>query len=196
MIQVNIKKSGIVTNGAKFETLTEADEWLNPHIAKGTFGIAKVSMQNIEISPDVYGQQEILDENNVSFDPPQFEEVLISPAQYEMQGVITEGGYEVEYLDITTQVTQEALINAKIALGEKAENACKKVRRLIGGFNIDRALTFEQKNQMKALFLDANDALKDNQPSYAKYFINLITPDEVLVTTEMKDLALLLLNEY
>jgi hypothetical protein len=95
MIKVSILKSSVITHSVQVETLEEAQEWASVNGRRGSFGIAKVSMQNIEISPDVY------DENGIE----------ISPAQYEMQEVITEGGYEVEYVVVQTLSPEQVAIN-------------------------------------------------------------------------------------
>lgn len=189
MKKISIQKSGVITNQVEREAV-QADAWLEEHIGAGTFGAAAYSYES-EVTPAVYESQEILDEGDVSFDPPQFHNVLITPAIMETINVPAE--YEVIEEDTTAAVALEELKASKIALGRAARQTCESVLDLIGGFNIGRELTFGQKNTMKATFADAKSALNDYQPSYAKYFIGLIEPDEVLVTTEMKDLCLDLL---
>lgn len=106
------------------------------------------------------------------------------------------GSFEYEIIDITEQLNKESLVMDKIAKGKAARQACEAVLDLIGGYNIDRNLTFAQKNEMKLIFSDAKQALNDFQPSYAKYFINMIEADGILVTAEMKTLCMELLADY
>jgi hypothetical protein len=78
----------------------------------GTFGQkAQTIQQEVEISPAVIESQEVLDENGESFDPPQFQDVEISPAQHEMQEIHIPG-YVVEIEDISDELEQKQ-INAE-----------------------------------------------------------------------------------
>lgn len=117
MKKISIQKNGIITNQVEMEN-EQADAWLSEHIAMGTFGNADVyANQPILITPDVYEdqqilvedavtiEQEILDEEENSFDPPQFETVIITPAVYETQSIlISPAVYEMESYVITEQV--------------------------------------------------------------------------------------------
>lgn len=97
MIQVSIKRSGQLTNQASFPTMEEAQAWLSHHEGMKSFGEPKqIIQQQIELSPAV-----IDEEGNE-----------LSPAVMEMQEVHIPGSYEVEILDITSQLEQQA-INAE-----------------------------------------------------------------------------------
>jgi len=196
MKKISIKKNNLITN--QIELLeVEADSWLQYHIGLGTFGRAAYSYdQQNELTPAVYEDQEILDEEGNSFDPAQFESVLIAPATYETVTINVPAEYEVIEEDVTAEVEEQQFIQQNKDLGRAARNTCEDVLDVIGGFNIRRELTFEQKNEMKAIFSNAKSALNDYQPGYAKYFINQITPDGVLVTQQMKDLCIKLLSDY
>jgi hypothetical protein len=112
MIQVSIKKQDQITNQASFPTMEEAQAWLTSHEGMGTFGQkAQTIQQEVEISPAVIESQEVLDENGESFDPPQFQDVEISPAQHEMQEIHIPG-YVVEIEDISDELEQKQ-INAE-----------------------------------------------------------------------------------
>lgn len=167
MKRIQIKKNGIVTNQFELPAL-EADALLAKHLAKHTFG-----------APAVY--ESVKNETT-----GEFEQVLVTPAE----------PFEIIETDITAELAAAALKADKIAKGKAARQTCEEVLDLIGGFNIDRELTFAQKNEMKLIFSDAKQALNDFQPGYAKYFINMIEADGILVTQQMKDLCLELLADY
>lgn len=97
MKQVSIVKNGVITNQATFQTQDEADQWLASHEGMKTFGQPKqIVQQEIEVSPAVISQ----------------DGTEISPAVTELRDVEIAGDYEVEVIDITSQVEQEA-INAE-----------------------------------------------------------------------------------
>ena len=107
MIKVSIKKQDQITNQAQFSSQEEADAWLASHEGMGSFGQkAQTIEQQVEISPAVLESQEVLDENGESFDPPQFQDVEIVPAQHEMQEMHIPG-YVVEIEDISAKLEQE-----------------------------------------------------------------------------------------
>lgn len=165
--------------------------------------------ESVEITPAVYEDRDILITDAVY----ETEEVLIKeavldeelneiePAEYETRTkmidvLVAPAEYTIIDEDITNQVALQVLIADKRAKGKKASDDCNAVLELIGGYNIDRELTFAQKNEMKILFADAKSALDDKQPGYAKYFILQIVPDEVLCATEMRDICLQLLSDW
>lgn len=90
----------------------------------------------------------------------------------------------------------EATRQARIAAGAAARQACQNVLDLIAGFNLEQELTLEQISLMQQNFELAERALRAGRPSLAKGAIQLITPDDVIVTQEMKDEALALLAGY
>lgn len=97
MIQISVKRSGQLTNQASFPTIEEAQAWLSHHEGMKSFGEpAQTIQQQVELSPAV-----IDEEGNE-----------LSPAVMEMQEVHIPGSYEVEILDITSQLEQQA-INAE-----------------------------------------------------------------------------------
>ena len=97
MIQISIIKNAQVTNQASFPTMEEAQAWLSHHEGMKSFGEpAQTIQQQVELSPAV------LDEEGNE----------LSPAVTEMQEVHIPGSYEVEILDITSQLEQQA-INAE-----------------------------------------------------------------------------------
>jgi hypothetical protein len=113
MKQINITKSGVLTNQASFETQEELDAFLAKHIGMGSFGSPRFSMQPVEISPAVIDSQEVLDEEGKSFDPPQFQDIEIQAAVFEDQLVESDpAGYEVSIEDISAKLEQEK-VNAE-----------------------------------------------------------------------------------
>lgn len=216
MKRISIKKNNIVTNQVEME-VAAADEWLQKHLAMKTFGEPARSYeheitpavyedQEVVITPAVTEQQEIFDGQGNSFDPPQYETVVITPAVTEIQSVlitpaVTEtvnvpAEYEVVEEDITAEVGKKQLIEEKIAKGAAAKTACENVLNLIAGFNLDRLLTAQQISDMQALFSNIESALRASRPTTAKALIQAMTPDEDLVTTEMKELCIELLSNY
>lgn len=210
MKKISIQKNGVITNQVELENAA-ADSWLASHIAMGTFGnpdlfqdqpvliTPAVYEDDVLITPAVYqmedyvSQEEVLDETDgVTVLVPE----IISQRQVLVSVLVTPAEYTVIEEDSTAAVARQILIEDKIKKGQAAKQACENVLNLIGGFNIDRELTFAQKNEMKTLFADAKNALNDFQPGYAKYFINLLTPDGILLTQEMKDLCIELLAGY
>ena len=105
-------------------------------------------------------------------------------------------GHWVEWIDITEEVNKQKAIEAKIALGQKARLTCDKVLDLISGYNLDRELSVEQITSMQTAFAPIELALRSGRPSLAKYHIGNVAADGVLVSQEMKDLALELLADY
>lgn len=84
----------------------------------------------------------------------------------------------------------------KIKAGRDARQICEKVLDLIAGYNLARSLTIQQITQLQSTLSSAESALRAGRPSLAKSLITAITPDEVLVTAEMKSAALELLVNY
>jgi hypothetical protein len=97
MIKISIKKQDQITNQGLFPTMEEAQAWLAHHEGMKSFGQPKqIVQQQVELSPAV-----IDEEGNE-----------LSPAVTEMQEVELAGDYEVEILDVTSQLEQEQ-INAE-----------------------------------------------------------------------------------
>lgn len=116
MIQVTITRDGQITNSASFPTEIEALAWLSSHEAMGTFGTpAHTVQQQVEIFPAV-----IDEEGNE-----------ISPAQFEMQDFQIPATYQVEIVDISAQLAQEATNAA--ALKMLADTDWMIVREMEGG---------------------------------------------------------------
>jgi hypothetical protein len=90
----------------------------------------------------------------------------------------------------------EAARQARMQAGKAARQVCEQVLDLVSGFNLERELSLEQITQMQAVLSSAEAALRAGRPTLAKMAIQAITPDEVLVTQEMKDDVLNLLSEY
>lgn len=91
---------------------------------------------------------------------------------------------------------QASQINSLIENGKKAREACQRVLDLIGGFNLLPGRSTEQAGQMVQSFEEAKQHLQDGRPGAAKIAIQAIPVDGVLVTQQMKDLALAQLQGY
>jgi hypothetical protein len=98
MFKVTVKKNGIMTHARDdFSSLEDAQAFIAKHESKKTFGEpAQTIQQQVELSPAV-----IDEEGNE-----------LSPAVTEMQEVHIPGSYEVEVLDISAELAQQA-INAE-----------------------------------------------------------------------------------
>lgn len=81
-------------------------------------------------------------------------------------------------------------------LGAKSRLACQNCLDLIAGFNLQRALTAEQITSMQASFGNIQMALMTSRPTTAKALITALIPDEIIITTEMKDTILSELLEF
>jgi hypothetical protein len=121
MIKISILKESVITNQGLFPTMEEAQAWLAHHESMKSFGQPKqIVQQQIELSPAVLETQQVLvkeaelDEEGNELSPAEYEEqeVVIQEAVTEMQEVHIPGSYEVEILDVTSQLEQEA-INAE-----------------------------------------------------------------------------------
>jgi hypothetical protein len=97
MIKVSIVKSSQVTNEAQFPSQEAAQAWLDYHEGMKSFGEpARTVQQQVELSPAVLNE----------------DGSVLQEAVTEMQEVHIPGSYQVEILDITSQLEQEA-INAE-----------------------------------------------------------------------------------
>jgi hypothetical protein len=121
MIRISINKNSQITNQGLFPTMEEAQAWLAKHEGMKSFGEpAQTIQQEVELSPAVLETQQVLvkeaelDEEGNELSPAEYEEqeVVIQEAVTEMQEVYIPGSYEVEILDVTSQLEQEA-INAE-----------------------------------------------------------------------------------
>ena len=120
MIQITIRRDGQITNQASFPTQEEAQAWLSSHEGMGTFGHKDIfADQEILISEEVRGpvtsliSEAVIDEDGLEITPAVYEineDVLISPAMYELQSIlISPATYSVEITDITAQLEQERI---------------------------------------------------------------------------------------
>lgn len=99
-IKVSIIKDSQVTNQAEFPSIEEGQAWLSHHEGMKTFGQPKqVIQQQIELQPAV-----IAEDGSV-----------LQEAVTEMREVELPGDYEVEVLDITSQLEQEKINSEALA---------------------------------------------------------------------------------
>jgi hypothetical protein len=124
MIQISIKKQEQITNQGLFPTMEEAQAWLAHHEGMKTFGQPKqIVQQQMELEPAVIEKQMVmikeaeLDEEGNELSPAEFEkqDVIVKEAVIEMQEVELAGDYEVEVLDITSQLEQEKINEEALA---------------------------------------------------------------------------------
>jgi hypothetical protein len=167
MKQVLITRIG-GSSSAQFKTQEQADAFVAYHTEQENWG------------KRAYTIPSILDEQGVE----------LSPA------IDVSAEFTVEIIDISAQLEAEAQRQSKITTGKKAREACQSVLDLVAGYNLDRELTIQQITQMQSIFANAEASLRSGRPTYAKQFIVAIEADGVLVTQEMKDLCLELLEGY
>lgn len=97
MIRISINKNSQITNQASFPSMEEAQAWLSHHESMKSFGQPKqVVQQQVELSPAVLAE----------------DGSVLQEAVTEIQEVELAGDYEVEIIDITSQLEQEK-INAE-----------------------------------------------------------------------------------
>jgi hypothetical protein len=172
-----IKKDGIVTNQSE-GTEESVLAWLEKHKAMGSFGRGEIKEWQ-EIVPAV------IDEDGNELVPAEREEVVVAPAEY-----------VIEIIDISEELQRSEEVLRKIAVGKSAREACQKVLDLVGGYNLEKELTIEQISQMQQNFANAEMALRSGRPSLAKQLIAMIYPDGVIITQELQNLCLELLEDY
>ncbi len=91
---------------------------------------------------------------------------------------------------MTLKNTKAKMLSDLKEAGKKDREMCENVLNLIDGFNRTRVLTSQQVTDMQTAFSTILLLLQANRPSSAKVLITAIVPDEILVTTEMKNLIL------
>jgi hypothetical protein len=91
--------------------------------------------------------------------------------------------------------TEDKRTSDLLALGKKSREACDKALDLISGHNQLTALTDIQITEMTTVFAPIVMALSvHKRPNLAKALITAIVPDEVTVTTQMKNDLLAILT--
>lgn len=94
------------------------------------------------------------------------------------------------------QKAAKTQIEAVIAQGEKARKDCQRVLDLIGGFNLLSGASQGNIDSMVETFALAKQHLQDGRPGRAKEAIQAIPVDGVIVTEQMKGLALEQLKDW
>ena len=94
---------------------------------------------------------------------------------------------EAKDVELTAAQAVQAVKSTRKALGRLARETCQDVLDVIAGWNMERSLTEQQITDLQVAFSDTEAALQANRPHQAKPLIEAITPDEVLITQEMKD---------
>lgn len=95
---------------------------------------------------------------------------------------------------VQAAMAQQAALAAKIAQGRADRAKCETALDLVAGYNRDRALSIEQITQMQQMFAQAEALLRANRPDFAAQVISGIVPDGEIITQEMKDDVLSILQ--
>jgi len=118
MLQANVKKlDGTKLDHGNFHTEQAAMDWFQPLIDKGVYGQKYIAERfedfQVLVTPAVYEETEILDENQQSLVPPQFEQVEITPAVYETENRKVQdevlAAFVIEFTDVTQQLEQNVI---------------------------------------------------------------------------------------
>lgn len=185
MKKISIIKNNQITNQAEFFNDELLNEWLNREILNLSFGYPERDLVDTPTNP----VSEELKAIAIST-----EQVTIDGVEYTSYKIPSEFSYTIE--DITAEVEKQNRIQAKLAIGQITDKACNDAFMYIQGANVERELTSEQKTQMVSLFAPALQAIQVKRPGQLKAYINSITPDEVLITTEMKEDLLEILKAF
>ncbi len=176
MFEVNIKNmNGEITHTMRLESLEKANEWIN----------------EVELDALPWGYFKIRDilkseatEYDLTLVTEEYEH-LNSLGETEIR-VKTSKDYTHETLDISSEVALEELRRARLCLGEDIRSLTNRIMNMIIGFNSERSLTKEQLDDMEVSFAPILSKLLVFRPDTAKDLIELISPDGILVTEEMK----------
>jgi len=105
-------------------------------------------------------------------------------------------GFTSEITDVSVEIAMANEIKRLEEIGERIQIVCQRCYKIVVGFNVDRRLTQPQIIEMKSTFNDIKIALQDLQPWTAKALIQALSPDGVLVTSEMKSTLLSVLEGF
>lgn len=207
VIWSNIHSSG----EPKFETLEEAQSWINGHISNNTFGLPErwlseplegVETRETELEP---AQPEIAEHTimQMQYDEEDNElgevEVTIPFQAARDAIIITEylhpAQYTYEIIDITEEYEIQQRRANRAARGRIFDSCCKEVINYIQGYNDDMELTLEQIQSMVSTFSTIDVLLSKGYAKTARSAIQAIEPDEV-VTAEMKSDILAIFEKY
>jgi hypothetical protein len=144
-IKVSITKDNVLTNQHIAESMEAAQAWLDYHEGMKSFGEpARTVQQQVELSPAVLNE----------------DGSVLQEAVTEMQEVHIPGSYQVEILDITSQLEQEA-INAQ-SMAFLSECDWKRQRHISQkALGIATSLSDEEYLTMEAACQAAREAIVD-----------------------------------
>lgn len=101
---------------------------------------------------------------------------------------------DAEYTQLEDELTRiEAIASESNAkkqrenLGKLAVEMCQRAINVVAGYNITNNLTSAQKDQLESDFATIFDRLSKFRPAQARVLIEAVVVDGVLVTQEMKD---------
>lgn len=216
MFKVEIKdiSSQQVTHSAKFETTNIAQEWVDKIKSQVPcpWGLLERE-KNVEdcTQEELDSALEIIPETTVpmmveitpaSVDPETSELIPAVYEESETETVVETPAkavlpqtFEIIISNITSQIADKKSFQDKIKAGKQAREKCQKALDFVAGENLQRELTLEQITTMQTLFSDSESALRAGRPDLAKMLIAAIEPDETLITSELKQSVLDILNE-
>lgn len=189
MFEINIYKKAqpeITTHSASFDTEQEALDWFN-------------SLNTGLYTPFGKGQSLKFESTTT----PEERELAIEviPEQLDEEGnVLIETQYifdrEFDYtiVDRTEEFAAQKAIEDLIEQGRELENRCKRALAYITGYNETRELSPEQITQMQITFSNIFNLLIANRPNSARGLVELIEVDGTIVTEQLKNGVLTILE--
>lgn len=171
--------------------------------------IVNISNQNVTHGQVVEQRSEALSWINFNLTLPicpwgSLKEILVSEAsELELEIGISNNGetiivpdsFVITIEDKTAEFALQAEIEQDILQGEIDKAKCQRALLYINGSNRRRQLTAEQITIMQTTFNNVFLLLLANRPDSAALVINSIDVDGVIVTQELKDIVLMILNE-
>ncbi|MBA3756783.1 MAG: hypothetical protein H0X02_11380 [Nitrosomonas sp.] len=191
MLQAIIKKlDGTKLDHGNFETEEAAMDWFQSFIDKGVYGQKYIAERfedfKVLVTPAVYEEREILDENQQSFDPAQFEQVETTSAVYEIENRKVQdevlADFTIEFTDVTN--------DPELKQAKDMADAKKEIERGVNAIAVFKVRT-KTKNlsnsQIGELFSDAAigkiiSTLSTGSLPLAVALIGAFVADGVLVT--------------
>lgn len=184
-VEIKNLETSIITHWQYFVTESAALSWVSEVESKGVN-----PWGHLERVIYTYEATEWEFNNAIEIIEPEYYEndTLIHPERIRAPKT-----YEVIIQDLTLENTARIQIEEDIRRGEEDQEKCSRALKYIGGYNRRNLLTSEQITSMQTTFGNIFSMLLANRPDMAITLIEEITPDEVIVTSELKNNVLGLL---
>jgi hypothetical protein len=104
--------------------------------------------------------------------------------------------FSLSIIDISSEYILSDRIQTLSRLGEPDDSYCKICLNVIRGYNKEKAFTTEQIIAMANSFSNIDYCLTKGMPKSSKNLITAMIPDEVIITSELKNLLLEILKGF